>query len=82
MLKRGVLWDRQEGSEEDFVGEVLECRMARICLLENGQDKAVDEQFPWSYLYVVEALLCLGGQETIGFGADEVLHQESMEKRR
>ncbi|KAM3277792.1 hypothetical protein ACQJBY_045592 [Aegilops geniculata] len=77
--------DGLEGSEEDAVGADLE---RRICLLEHGQDGDVpgqpsleEEEEEGAHLYADEALLEPAGQETSGFSADEVLHEETVEQR-
>ncbi|KAI4984643.1 hypothetical protein ZWY2020_017273 [Hordeum vulgare] len=75
--------DGQEGSEEDAVGADLE---RRICLLEHGQDgdgvgQPSLEEDEGAHLYADEALLEPAGQETSGFSADEVLHEETVEQR-
>ncbi|KAF7067447.1 hypothetical protein CFC21_073344 [Triticum aestivum] len=77
--------DGLEGSEEDAVGADLE---RRICLLEHGQDGDVlgqpsleEEEDEGAHLYADEALLEPAGQETSGFSADEVLHEETVEER-
>ncbi|EMS67952.1 hypothetical protein TRIUR3_01991 [Triticum urartu] len=78
---------RLEGSEEDAVGADLE---RRICLLEHGHDGDVlgqpsleeeEEGEEGAHLYAEEALLEPAGQETTGFSADEVLHEETVEQR-
>ncbi|KAF7074454.1 hypothetical protein CFC21_079322 [Triticum aestivum] len=75
--------DGLEGSEEDAVGADLE---RRICLLEHGQDGDIlgqpsleEEEDEGAHLYADEALLQPAGQETSGFSADEVLHEETVE---
>ncbi|XP_048531634.1 myosin-binding protein 7-like [Triticum urartu] len=79
--------DGLEGSEEDAVGADLE---RRICLLEHGHDGDVlgqpsleeeEEGEEGAHLYAEEALLEPAGQETTGFSADEVLHEETVEQR-